>query len=101
MHVDVRLAFLINDWPAVHAVQPRGTYSPNTLVVIVIVVMILTIVHVNTIRCLSALLLMCIQYVIHSSTGPNSASQEQDLGQRRGQTMQLAVSTMASSILNC
>ena len=99
MHVNVRLAFLINEWPAVHAVQPRGTYSPNTLVVIVIVVMILTIVHVNTISCLSALLLMYIQYVIHSSTGPNSANQEQDLGQRRGHTMQLAVSTMASTIL--
>ena len=101
MHVNVRLAFLINEWPAVHAVQPRGTYSPNTLVVIVIVVMILTIVHVSTIRCLSALLLMCIQYVIHSSTGPNSASQGQDLGQRGGQAMQLAVSTMASNILTC
>ena len=101
MHVNVRLAFLINDRPAVHAVQPQSTYSSNTLVVIVIVVMILTIVHVSTIRCLSALLLMCIQYVIHSSTGPNSANQEQDLGQRGGQPMQLAVSTMASIILTC
>ena len=36
----------------------------------------------------------------YSSTGPNSASQEEDLGQRRGQAMQLVVSTMASSTLN-
>ena len=40
-------------------------------------------------------------YISFSRTGPNSTSQEVDLGQRRGQTMQLSASTMASSTLNC
>jgi len=41
------------------------------------------------------------QLSIDSSTGPNSKTQEMGLGQRRGHSMLLVVSTMASSTHNC
>ena len=60
-HVYVRFAFLINQLPALLTVQPWGTSSLNIVVLSAIFVIILTIVHVNIFRSLSAQLLRYIQ----------------------------------------